>query len=160
MYVDNLSSVIKDYLLPVREASKMKSLSITSGDIAIIFSNVETLYEVHQSLCTQLATLYTFWPNVTGIGEFFGKLVIEISQKFQILQISQFVHYTEYVKNFKTAVDTLLRILHDNEKVNSFFRDIHNKSSKLDLQALLTCPLNRISQYEVELEVFHPIVNS
>jgi len=76
------------------------------------------------------------------------------------------------VKNFKTALDTLIRSQENNQKFAQFLAEVIPlgflysilfvlvmvdqrgvASDDPGLMALISCPLNQISQYEILLEV-------
>jgi hypothetical protein len=73
------------------------------------------------------------------------------------------------VKNFKHATNTLLRYKRENEKVANFIREVacfHGSAESVrrtrgttcrgwTLHTLLTCPLNRIFQYNHKLQTLY-----
>ena len=61
---------------PLREllASKHHT-NVTQGDVAVVFSNAETLREIHKGLCKQFEELNRKWPTEDAIGELFIQMV-------------------------------------------------------------------------------------
>lgn len=96
-YIDKLTKIIQEYLIPLRskttDAEELK-------DIIAIFSNIETIVEVHQKLFKGLLHIQDeFWPVVKGLGHLF----LKFSSKFQI--------YGDYAENYKTSQVTLQKVL-------------------------------------------------
>ena len=67
--------VVKEYLWPLRDLRERKALQISSEDISLIFSNVESLLEVHEEFLSQLDPLNDKWPNIDSIGTLFVQKV-------------------------------------------------------------------------------------
>ena len=57
-----------------------RTFSIGLGDIASLFSNIETILEVHEQMLSQLEIIYCSWPSLQHIGELFIKIVSYLSR--------------------------------------------------------------------------------
>ena len=134
-FVMNLATLVSQYIVPLRVSSD-KQLKKISGDLTAVFSNVESILEVHQNLLKALyAVQRDQWPHLRGLGDAFTC----ISPSLAI--------YGKYVHNFKFALDTLDECCDQNEHFAEF---LERKSAtlSLDLTLLLSLPLNHIAGYE------------
>lgn len=97
--------------------------------------------KIHQSWVQKFLEVYEKWPLEDTLGDLFLKLAKTLHD------------YGEFVKNFKHAVDTLNRCTQDSRFSALLESYQQNSDSELDLHTLLSCPLNRLSQYKFHLEV-------
>lgn len=139
IYVENLRTIVKDYMEPLKENAKGIRALCTAQEVAAIFGNSETLLTVHSELMNQLNNIQAKWPEVDGIGEVF------------LTMAPFFKAYGDYVNNFQKAIDTLLQC-QQKERFSSFLNEIFEKGQArgmyVDLHGLLSTPLNHISGYE------------
>merc|ERR1712137_1073010 len=106
-YIHDLKSAINTYLVPCRAKA-------TTGeehhDILNVFSNIEAILAVHQTLLREILHIQEFsWPLITGLGRLFMNHAIE------------FQNYGDYAENCATARSTL-RSIRANKKHK--FKDV------------------------------------
>jgi hypothetical protein len=148
-YIAALQVSIAHYLLPLRrEASasaSAKNQLVTLPQLAVIFSNVEQLAVVHAQLLGDLERIrFENWPFLSATGDVFLKYA------------SKLAAYGTYVSNFAQSVMTLDRLLAENAGLAQFvdgtFRTLSEENDVwVDLRALLSMPLNRLTKYETFL---------
>jgi hypothetical protein len=103
-YVENLSLVVSQYMLPLRN-SLDKQLRERGEDYKAVFGNIEQLVQVHQTILRALYELAErHWPSVEGIGD----ILLNASPHLRV--------YGPYVNNFKFARDTLFSLIQNVEK--------------------------------------------
>jgi hypothetical protein len=73
--VEQLNTIVQSYLLSLREMLRKKVFSLSHADLASLFSNVETILEIHEQLLSQFETIFTQWPSMDTIGAAFVKVV-------------------------------------------------------------------------------------
>ncbi len=88
---------------PTSRRERDKEPLVKMDDMASLFSNIEDLHKVHEIHSTNLEALTRKWPFVDGIGQCFLDLAPSLRD------------YGIFVKNSKTADDTLTRLM----KVNT-----------------------------------------
>lgn len=143
MYISRLSLMVKGYMQPLKSTNtKLLSFShiLPVDDISAIFANTEVLLKVHTGILGEFEMLLDKWPVIEQVGAVFLKKAPELKG------------YGEYVKNFKNALDTLIRSQENNQKFAQFLAERGVASDDPGLMALISCPLNQISQYEILLE--------
>ena len=137
-FVMSLATLVSQYIVPLR-VSQDKHLKKVSSDMEDVFSSVEKILAVHQTL---LKTLYELpresWPHLNGLGNVFTY----ISPHWKI--------YGTYVHNFKFALHTMEDTLDNNEHFKEFLERKQQLSS--DLTMLLSLPLNHIAGYSGHLK--------
>lgn len=52
-----------------------KAFPIDHGDLAVIFSNIEILLEIHEEMLKKFLEVNKKWPALDGIGDLFVKMV-------------------------------------------------------------------------------------
>lgn len=97
---------------------------VTHGDVAAMFSNLEVLLELHQEMLKQFEELNEKWPIINTIGKVFITKVSSVPGHSTEEQAPSLEPYGEYVKNFKHAVDTLLRCQEQDEKFANFLNEV------------------------------------
>eukprot|EP01119_Soliformovum_irregulare_P013540 TRINITY_DN3616_c0_g1_i1.p1 TRINITY_DN3616_c0_g1~~TRINITY_DN3616_c0_g1_i1.p1 ORF type:complete len:861 (-),score=258.21 TRINITY_DN3616_c0_g1_i1:521-3103(-) len=144
-YGRNLQLVVKEYLMSLRDLMKKKTVAISPGDLAIIFGNIESIYDAHLIFMSSLEKENEKWPDLNGIGTIFSQNLIPALGL-----------YTDYVRNCKRAKLTLDRYA-ENEKFTQSLQQILTRvnQSGTELSFLLTCPLNRISRYNAQIETLY-----
>jgi hypothetical protein len=55
----------------LRECLRKKTLSVSPGDLAVMFSNIEILLDIHQKMLSELENMNTKWPALDSIGATF-----------------------------------------------------------------------------------------
>eukprot|EP01112_Ceratiomyxa_fruticulosa_P013411 TRINITY_DN3773_c0_g2_i1.p1 TRINITY_DN3773_c0_g2~~TRINITY_DN3773_c0_g2_i1.p1 ORF type:complete len:751 (-),score=149.20 TRINITY_DN3773_c0_g2_i1:995-3247(-) len=145
-YLDKLNLMIKSYLTPLRAQLQKGSSLLSSApilsteDLRCIFSNIEIIRGVHEGLLRDMQNLASDWPAIESIGE-------SILRKAPDLKV-----YGEYVTNIKAALDTFNRVYETNPRFVQFLdeRQVENHMDP-GLMALMSVPLNQISQYSFQL---------
>eukprot|EP01097_Dermamoeba_algensis_P009128 TRINITY_DN6302_c0_g1_i1.p1 TRINITY_DN6302_c0_g1~~TRINITY_DN6302_c0_g1_i1.p1 ORF type:complete len:563 (-),score=99.35 TRINITY_DN6302_c0_g1_i1:1517-3178(-) len=142
VYVKDLENIVQDYYIPLKNQSE-----IPQSDITTIFCNIEELLDVHRNILQHEYAFMRKWPFLDDIGAHF-------LNTFSLLQC-----YGKYASNFQSAMDTINRL--SQSKSTSFMSFLFRGENVLDkekeeginLQVLLSVPLNRIIKYALQLEI-------
>jgi hypothetical protein len=145
-YVQSLGVAIELYLIPLRrETAVVKTQTVPQQTLAVIFSCIEQLYQVHVDLLADLTRIRDEnWPFLTSLGDVFIKLAPRLEC------------YGNYVGTFTTAMAALDAAMAENAKLKRFVESTFQTVSStrdiwIDLRALLALPLNRLTKYETTL---------
>lgn len=139
-YIQNLDKVIKVYLEPIRESSKMKP-----EHVLLVFSNIEIIALVHKGFHVQLRTIVDLWPKGDTIGSALENVVGSLSI------------YSQYVNNFIVAIDFLEAETARSRALAAFLEEVE-QTEPMSLHALLSVPLNRIPQYRAMADAMLDVV--
>ena len=138
-YVMNLATVVSQYIMPLNVTTD-RALKSISGDLKVIFSNIEHILSVHHTFLDQLGELGDAqWPLLTGLGDLF----VDISPHWRA--------YGVYIHNFQVSRDLLFENINNCERFNQFL-DERTMKLNTDLNMLLSLPLNHIGGYELILK--------
>eukprot|EP01133_Synstelium_polycarpum_P003691 gene3691-4252_t len=156
-YRRQLDHVLKSYLTPLQSKFRINKPLINYKEIAAIFSNIESISELHNILLTTLAKFGRLAPLYTHAG---AKSLHASSDpttsghdtiaRFFVGHASQIkTVYGKYMYNFKYAMNTLGWC-----RLNPDFAAFTDAASSgdLDLAALLAVPINRIQKYQMLFE--------
>jgi len=137
-YINDLKSVINTYLVPCRAKA---TTSEECHDLVAVFSNIETLLGVHQTLLREILHIQEFrWPFFNGLGKLF------------MLHASEFQNYGDYAENCTTSRTMVTNILAS--KKHKFREVFEYGGTPGKLENLLLLPLQRVSKYGEVLESF------
>ena len=106
-YLRTIDQMIEMYVIPLRQSDL-----IAPYECAAIFSNLESISEVHKEFLEKIQKLDGRFPFITGIGRVF----LDLSS---ILKA-----YSVFVGNFKNAINEIERLQSDNPKFQSFLSDV------------------------------------
>jgi hypothetical protein len=107
-YIKHLQTLITNFVLPLRQVD-----CIAPQEAASIFSNVESISELHSHLYSRLsATIETNFPFIDGIG----KIFLDIHHMMKA--------YYVYMNNFKNAINELDRLYAENPRFANFIQDV------------------------------------
>ena len=90
-YLQNLRIMTKEYFWPCRELIKREALDISNEDLSGIFSNVESLLEVHEEIFTQLYQKREKWPILNGVGVLFIEKLVYFNLGFFFTEIDALI---------------------------------------------------------------------
>ena len=137
-YILNLATIVSQFIMPLRITND-KQLKELSGELKIIFSNIEEILSIHQMFFNLIRTYSDkYWPQIN----WFGAMITEVAPHFKV--------YGTYVNNFKFARDTLTECMF-NVKFSEFI-DSKVESIGMDLNMLLSLPLNHMAGYELHIK--------
>uniref|UniRef100_A0A7S4N3P5 Rho-GAP domain-containing protein n=1 Tax=Paramoeba aestuarina TaxID=180227 RepID=A0A7S4N3P5_9EUKA len=141
-YNFGLEVIVQQFLQPARELAKKPHFlgkSITPSDLTAIFSNIEDIKKVHNDLHDEFKKVEDNWPDLSGLGDRF------------LAFMNRFKCYEKYVNNFQFAIEVLGNCM---AKYESFAQMCLESSERvdLDLQGLISAPLNQMNTYELMLE--------
>eukprot|EP01102_Stenamoeba_stenopodia_P019511 TRINITY_DN738_c0_g1_i2.p1 TRINITY_DN738_c0_g1~~TRINITY_DN738_c0_g1_i2.p1 ORF type:complete len:547 (-),score=117.06 TRINITY_DN738_c0_g1_i2:104-1744(-) len=143
-YKRNLDSIVENYLKPLRTINPSSQL-FDLQDIVAIFSNIETIADIHKGVLEGLEAISDQWPFIFSVGGVFtDKLLPHLDS------------YGKYAVNFQSAISTIQMIASKKPKawaVLQELKEIAPKDDGLGLHALLSLPLSRITKYDNALEV-------
>lgn len=126
-YLRNLQILVTDFLVPLRKASETGQLPINPEEVASIFSNVEMLLNIHNQLAPDAVRFPTMTP--ADISKVFSKA------------FPGFKFYNEYIKNWKTASETLEKKKSD-DAISQFLKQ--PARAGYDFTTLLRAPVDRV----------------
>jgi len=135
-YITDLKSVINTFLVPCRAKA---TTSEECHDLVAVFSNIETILGVHQTLLREILHIQEFrWPFFNGLGNLFMK------------HASEFQNYGDYAENCTTSRTMVVAITNKKHK----FREVFENGGPAKLENLLLMPLQRVAKYGEVLESF------
>eukprot|EP00002_Diphylleia_rotans_P013379 TRINITY_DN2616_c0_g1_i4.p1 TRINITY_DN2616_c0_g1~~TRINITY_DN2616_c0_g1_i4.p1 ORF type:complete len:894 (-),score=157.10 TRINITY_DN2616_c0_g1_i4:43-2724(-) len=145
-YIDLLKSCYQHYFTPFLQNLSQIILVRANyfpdqAGMKSIFGKFDSLYYFHCDFILHFTNMTTVWPFIDGkIGGIFKKM------------ISSFKIYDEYANNFRHSKDTLSRY-EENSLFHTYLQNIVTQNpGVLPLNASLTIPLQRASQYETILQ--------
>jgi len=132
-YVKQLSTVVQRFVVPFQK----KEFDLTQSDIMTLFSNIEALRNLHNSMLEQLKPRVQDWQDSSCIGDIF----FENSKWIKL--------YKHYVNNYDTAMDFLATLRKKNAKVRKYLKELEYTPAmaNLNLEAYLVVPVQRIPRY-------------
>jgi len=142
-YLKGLHTACEIYLAGVREHGL-----INEKDIEVIFLNIETLFQIHQKLLSDL--LRTEHAKKDGGFDALTSLLNAFRYFVPFLKM-----YTLYVNGFDDSTKKLdkLRASPFSSKLKAFLEECKNRpeSQKLPIDAYLIMPIQRLPRYELLL---------
>jgi len=141
-YVRNLDLCVKIYLNPLKEGAKKGKGLISTEDIHIIFSDVETILMCNQQFLMSLQEKVSKWTPCQCIG----KIFIDMSHYFKV--------YANFVVSFSRSAQLINKISKKSSAFANYLKDCHDRPEmkKLDLPSLLIMPVQRIPRYSLLLK--------
>ena len=141
-YNYDLEVIVRQFLQPSREISKkphFRGKGLLPSDVSAIFANVEEIQKVHNDLHAEFKKVEDNWPDLSGLGDRF------------LAFMNRFKCYEKYVNNFQFAIEVLGNCM---VKYESFAQMCMESSARvdLDLQGLISSPLNQMNTYELMFE--------
>jgi len=125
-----------------------KTLGLNGDTLTTIFSNIKSIYKFHaEFLLPQLETRMTQW----GDGPEFQRIGDIMVRNAPFLKM-----YTEYVKNFDTAMTAIGALYSKNRQFQAIMDEIHAmpECRSLTLQHHMLSPIQRIPRYELLLKEY------
>ncbi|KAL4226024.1 FYVE [Mactra antiquata] len=143
-YVDRLH--LLDQVFHFRVAMENKSGNFVPQEaVCSMFANIKPIYTFHNDfLLPQLETRMQNWSNEQKIGDIMAKLA-------PFLKI-----YTEYVKNYDTAMAMIDKYVSQSPKFASLLQEIQTspECGQLTLQHHMLGPIQRVPRYELLLTAY------
>ena len=141
-YNYDLEVIVRQFLQPARDLAKkphFRGKGILPADVSAIFANIEDIQKVHNDLHAEFKKVEENWPDLSGLGDRFLRFM------------NRFKCYEKYVNNFQFAIEVLGNCM---EKHESFAQMCLESSERvdLDLQGLISSPLNQMNTYELMFE--------
>ncbi|XP_063803568.1 pleckstrin homology domain-containing family G member 3 [Pseudophryne corroboree] len=134
MYVQNLRSIVEDYLGGIIDQPE---LPMKPEQVSALFGNIEDIYELNSELLQDLDSCSDDPVAVTSC-------FVEKSQYFDI--------YTQYCNNYPNSVATLTECMR-NKVLAKFFREKQEMlNHSLPLGSYLLKPVQRILKYHLLLQ--------
>lgn len=168
-YFKSLDIVVEVYVKPLREAK-----IISQQDMDTIFSNIETIHQIHQRLYLDLKPLFcpeteapatapqpddstqpkldkrpSFYDSATKSDSKTQKSLGDLLRAF----IPFFKMYTVYINSFDNANKRITDLQNSSKKFTQFLNDCKARPEckKLDLVSFLIMPIQRLPRYELLL---------
>nr|XP_021524744.1 pleckstrin homology domain-containing family G member 3 isoform X2 [Aotus nancymaae] len=133
MYVQDLRSIVEDYLLKIIDTPGL----LKPEQVSALFGNIENIYELNSQLLRDLDSCNS---DPVAVASCF----VERSQEFDI--------YTQYCNNYPNSVAVLTECMRDKQQAK-FFRDRQELlQHSLPLGSYLLKPVQRILKYHLLLQ--------
>ncbi|KAM6200922.1 pleckstrin homology domain-containing family G member 3 isoform 2-T2 [Rhynchocyon petersi] len=133
MYVQDLRSIVEDYLLKIIDTPGL----LKPEQVSALFGNIESIYALNSQLLRDLDSCNN---DPVAVASCF----VERSQEFDI--------YTQYCNNYPNSVATLTECMRDKQQAK-FFRDRQELlQHSLPLGSYLLKPVQRILKYHLLLQ--------
>ncbi|XP_039098081.1 pleckstrin homology domain-containing family G member 3 isoform X3 [Hyaena hyaena] len=133
MYVQDLRSIVEDYLLKIIDTPGL----LQPEQVSALFGNIENIYALNSQLLRDLDGCNS---DPVAVASCF----VERSQEFDI--------YTQYCNNYPNSVATLTECMRDKQQAK-FFRDRQELlQHSLPLGSYLLKPVQRILKYHLLLQ--------
>ncbi|XP_021103363.1 pleckstrin homology domain-containing family G member 3 isoform X1 [Heterocephalus glaber] len=133
MYVQDLRSIVEDYLLKIIETPGL----LKPEQVSALFGNIESIYALNSQLLRDLDSCNS---DPVAVASCF----VERSQEFDI--------YTQYCNNYPNSVAALTECMRDKQQAK-FFRDRQELlKHSLPLGSYLLKPVQRILKYHLLLQ--------
>eukprot|EP01102_Stenamoeba_stenopodia_P007977 TRINITY_DN2256_c0_g1_i1.p1 TRINITY_DN2256_c0_g1~~TRINITY_DN2256_c0_g1_i1.p1 ORF type:complete len:905 (+),score=237.11 TRINITY_DN2256_c0_g1_i1:127-2841(+) len=132
-YVKDLALTIKYYLEPLKTSPYLKP-----SDHNIIFSNIQLLFSIHQTILQKLETL--------NASENVGVVFVQMAEFFKM--------YTQYCTNHPFSCELLKKAV-KNSAFNNYLEELRTKNEelcRLDLPSYLIKPIQRLCKYPLLME--------
>eukprot|EP01104_Vermistella_antarctica_P013387 TRINITY_DN4034_c0_g1_i1.p1 TRINITY_DN4034_c0_g1~~TRINITY_DN4034_c0_g1_i1.p1 ORF type:complete len:691 (+),score=138.33 TRINITY_DN4034_c0_g1_i1:296-2368(+) len=138
-FIDDLRILIDLFLLPLR---KLKVLS--EADIALVFSNAETIVGVNNSLFDGLKERIPD-PENPSPDTCIGDLFVQMSAFFKM--------YTMFCSNYATSLATVERLTKANKEFDTFLNEVSadQRLRGMNFFAFLIKPIQRVCKYPLLL---------
>nr|XP_012633176.1 pleckstrin homology domain-containing family G member 3 isoform X10 [Microcebus murinus] len=133
MYVQDLRSIVEDYLLKIIDTPGL----LQPEQVSALFGNIESIYALNSQLLRDLDSCNS---DPVAVASCF----VERSQEFDI--------YTQYCNNYPNSVAALTECMRDKQQAK-FFRDRQEVlQHSLPLGSYLLKPVQRILKYHLLLQ--------
>ncbi|XP_036061830.1 pleckstrin homology domain-containing family G member 3 isoform X2 [Onychomys torridus] len=133
MYVQDLRSIVEDYLLKIIDTPGL----LKPEQVSALFGNIESIYALNSQLLRDLDSCNS---DPVAVASCF----VERSQEFDI--------YTQYCNNYPNSVAALTECMQDKQQAK-FFRDQQELlQHSLPLGSYLLKPVQRILKYHLLLQ--------
>jgi hypothetical protein len=139
-YVTSLKKAVTFWLRPLQAEVKKRTPIISEHDINVVFSTVETIIQINDTLLAKIQQRLSKFPSETKFGDIF----ISSAQTLKL--------YVEYVNKFDLSMSTYAELLKNNVRFAEFLNNAKTTAqSNLDLASILIMPVQRIPRYELLL---------
>ncbi|XP_059141298.1 uncharacterized protein LOC131929110 [Physella acuta] len=134
-YLEMLSILI-GYERNLEKSSQSSQPVISKEDIQNIFSNIDTIYNIHDDFVKSLQPKVSKWTHGETIGEIFK------------IMISSFIECGSYLNNYQKAVSTIHKCCQESEQFNLLAQEIKLSVMKqvTTLEDALFKPVQRVQR--------------
>jgi hypothetical protein len=138
-YVQDLFSIVNDFKYPL-----LNKHILLPADAVKIFSNIESIYDIHHSLLDSLKTQRRTWSFKSGVGVCF------------LNELHKLEAYQNYIINFDEAAEALKGQKANNHHMTKFLKGVEGSSKMrhLELSDMLIQPVQRIPRYLLLLKEY------
>ncbi|XP_036887630.1 pleckstrin homology domain-containing family G member 3 isoform X4 [Sturnira hondurensis] len=133
MYVQDLRSIVEDYLLKIIDTPGL----LKPEQVSALFGNIESIYALNSQLLRDL-------DNCNGDPVAVASCFVERSQEFDI--------YTQYCNNYPNSVAALMECMRDKQQAKFFQDQQELLRHSLPLGSYLLKPVQRILKYHLLLQ--------
>ncbi|KAK2496426.1 hypothetical protein MC885_002094, partial [Smutsia gigantea] len=140
MYVQDLRSIVEDYLLKIIDTPGL----LKPEQVSALFGNIESIYALNRGAVSLLSQLLRDLDSCNSDPVAVASCFVERSQEFDI--------YTQYCNNYPNSVAALTECMRDKQQAK-FFRDRQELlKHSLPLGSYLLKPVQRILKYHLLLQ--------
>jgi RhoGEF domain/SOS1/NGEF-like PH domain len=137
-YYTSLETLRTHYMQPLVDFVEQPAYGHTKADIAVLFSNMDSLQQMSKQALEVWERLKTE-NDFSEVGPYFVRMA-------PVLKL-----YAEYVNNFDHAMERLQELMKNPQFVNLLSTCKQRSRSSLDLGAYLIQPVQRLPRYEILL---------
>eukprot|EP01091_Cochliopodium_minus_P000628 TRINITY_DN1054_c2_g1_i2.p1 TRINITY_DN1054_c2_g1~~TRINITY_DN1054_c2_g1_i2.p1 ORF type:complete len:1053 (-),score=324.55 TRINITY_DN1054_c2_g1_i2:49-3207(-) len=145
IYFNQITITNREFVVPLVDGKAWKHGLLSKEDATTLFSNLKEIVSLHKVLGAELTQIEERFPLVDDVGT----LLIKIAPHLKV--------YGEYVYNFKTASDVLMKNLDNNKKFQIWVTEkeqLHSSAlMELSLRSLLSLPINHLNTYQYHLKL-------
>ncbi|RUS90683.1 hypothetical protein EGW08_001583 [Elysia chlorotica] len=145
VYLDILTVLI-NYKKLLEENSESTQPVISREDVGTIFSNIETIYRIHNEFVTSLEPKVKDWHHEESIGEIFK------------IMISKFIDFGNYLTNYALAVSTIHRCSQGNERFQELAQKIVLTSTVKESSSLEDALFKPVQRVQRNTLVLHDLI--
>jgi len=137
-YYTSLETLRTHYIMPLTDYAGQPQYGHTKEDVAVIFSNIDSLQKVSKESLSQMEQ-WIADSNYDGMAKLFLRLAPALKL------------YAEYVNNFDHAMQRLQELMKNPQFMNLLSACKQRSRSNLDLGSFLIQPVQRLPRYEILL---------
>jgi len=144
-YVENIESVVKTFIIPLRQMVDTGRPLISTEDISMLFSHLEDILVVNRALLEKLTFRIAKWSVVQKIGDVFTETLSVPVHGLDFRKV-----YNDYTIGYNNILETLDRCC---KEKSAFKRFIQNGEKMFwgvggnTIQAFFILPVQRIMRY-------------
>ncbi|BFZ04589.1 hypothetical protein BsWGS_07628 [Bradybaena similaris] len=139
-------SLLIDYKRSLEASSMSSQPVISKEDIQTIFSNIETVNEIHSEFVKSLEAKVMNWTHGERIGDIFK------------IMISKLTNFGNYLNNYQQAVSTIHRCCQESEQFANLAKHITVNSTLKEVTSLEDALFKPVQRVQRNTLVLHDLI--